>query len=117
MLKIPGVSLMVVISLAASIASGADDADELLAYLDREAATYDALAQDIWGLAELGYLETESSRKLQARLQQEGFEIRSGVADIPTAFVASYGEGAPVVVLLAEFDALPGISQAAAPIR
>ncbi len=97
--------------------AGAEDAESLLAYLDRHAATYDDLAQDIWRLAELGYLETESSLKLQTRLRQEGFKIQSGVAGIPTAFSASYGKGTPVIALLAEFDALPGISQAAEPLR
>ncbi len=72
-------------------------------------------ASQIFSLAELGYLETESTGLLQARLEEAGFEIEQGVADIPTAFIARYaphGEG-PVIAILAEYDALPGISQAA----
>ena len=72
---------------------------------------------DIWDLAELGYLETESARLLQASLSAAGFEVSEGVAGMPTAFVATFGEGEPVIGILAEFDALPGISQAAVPYR
>ena len=107
------VALIVMNPTLADDAASTQGAKDILAYLDRHAATYKELAQDIWHLAELGYIETESSQKLQARLKREGFKIQSGVADIPTAFVASYGKGTPVIALLAEFDALPGISQAA----
>lgn len=82
-------------------------------YVDTNADTYTELALSIWDKAELGYLETQSSALLQETLSTEGFRIDSGVADIPTAFVASYGEGKPVIAVLAEFDALPGISQSA----
>ncbi|MEC7533092.1 MAG: M20/M25/M40 family metallo-hydrolase, partial [Pseudomonadota bacterium] len=75
------------------------------------------VAQQIWDFAELGYLETRSSGLLVDELQREGFTIRAGVADIPTAFVAEWGEGGPVIGLLAEFDALPGITQSAASTR
>ena len=75
------------------------------------------VAKQIWDYAELGYLETRSSGLLIDELQKEGFSIRPGVADIPTAFVAEWGEGGPVIGLLAEFDALPGITQSAAPTR
>ncbi len=95
----------------------ASDIDQLLTQLDRQAPTYDTLAMTLFELAELGYQETESTRRLQAQLAAEGFEVQTGVAGIPTAFVASYGEGQPVIGLLAEFDALPGISQAAVPHR
>ena len=50
-------------------------------------------------------------------LEKEGFTIKKGVADIPTAFVAEYGSGSPVIAILAEFDALPGVSQKAVPSR
>jgi len=86
-------------------------------FLDRNADTYTGMAQSIWDQAELGYLETESSALLQAAMSAEGFRVESAVADIPTAFVASYGKGEPVIAVLAEFDALPGISQSAAPHR
>ena len=75
------------------------------------------VARQIWEFAELGYLETRSSGLLVDELQREGFLIRQGVAEIPTAFVAEWGEGGPVIGLLAEFDALPGINQSSAPTR
>jgi aminobenzoyl-glutamate utilization protein B len=75
------------------------------------------IAQQIWSLAELGYQEYESSKILKEKLKSEGFEIKEGVAEIPTAFVASYGSGQPVVAILGEFDALPGVSQDAVPFR
>lgn len=95
----------------------ADDKANVMAYLDQQQDKYSDLAADIWGLAELGYQETQSSTRLQETLADAGFEITVGVADIPTAFVARYGEGEPVIGILAEFDALPGISQAASPVR
>ena len=72
-------------------------------------------ADALWQFSELGYLETQSSDTLQRLLAEQGFSIDRGVADIPTAFIASYGEGQPVIAILGEFDALPGISQAAVP--
>ncbi|MEM7080809.1 MAG: amidohydrolase [Pseudomonadota bacterium] len=87
------------------------------AVLDAVAQQRDAavsLADQIWELAELGYQETESSTLLQAYLRDAGFKVESGVADIPTAFVATAGtRGGPTIGILAEFDALPGLSQAA----
>ncbi len=76
-----------------------------------------AIAAEIWDLAELGYLETESSARLQRYLAGAGFEVEAGVAGLPTAFVASAGHGRPVIGILAEFDALPGMAQEALPSR
>jgi aminobenzoyl-glutamate utilization protein B len=75
------------------------------------------IARQIWEFAELGYLETRSSALLQETLGAAGFRIETGVAGIPTSFVAEAGSGHPVIAMLAEFDALPGITQAARPVR
>lgn len=88
---------------------------EVLQRLDTKAAAYGEIAQNIWGLAEMGYLEEQSAALLQETLRGEGFQIRTGVAGIPTAFVAEYGSGAPVIAILGEYDALPGLSQLAVP--
>lgn len=83
-------------------------------------AGYDAykkIALSIWEYAELGYKETKSSALLQRTLQDNGFVVESGVAGIPTAFVASYGSGSPVIGILAEYDALPGLSQDSTPAK
>ena len=68
-------------------------------------ADYRQVAQSIWGFAEVGYKETKSSALLQKTLKDNGFTVQAGVADIPTAFVATYGSGKPVIGILAEFDA------------
>jgi aminobenzoyl-glutamate utilization protein B len=74
---------------------------------------YKQIALQIWDYAEVGYKEVKSSALLQKTLIDNGFSVKAGVAEIPTAFVASYGSGSPVVGILAEFDALPGLSQQA----
>jgi aminobenzoyl-glutamate utilization protein B len=76
---------------------------------------YKEAALQIWDYAELGYKEVKSSALLQKVLEENGFTMESGVAGMPTAFVATYGGGKPVVAILAEFDALPGLSQTADP--
>lgn len=65
----------------------------------------------IWNLAEVGFKEKGSTVVLQDLLRENGFTVEAGVAGMPTAFVATYGSGSPVIGILAEFDALPGISQ------
>jgi aminobenzoyl-glutamate utilization protein B len=65
----------------------------------------------------MGYQEEQSSALLQKTLKAEGFEITTGVAEIPTAFIASYGSEGPVIAVLGEFDALPGLSQKALPYK
>lgn len=81
--------------------------------LDSKKELYSAIAQQIWGFAEMGYQEEKSAALLQQTLSNEGFRINKGVAGIPTAFIAEYGEGLPVIALLGEYDALPGLSQEA----
>ncbi len=76
---------------------------------------YKQIALQIWDHAELGYKEVKSTALLQETLKKEGFSVEAGVADIPTAFVATYGSGQPVIGILAEYDALPGIAQQAIP--
>src|SRR6201994_2666279 len=74
---------------------------------------YKKIALQIWDFSEVGYKEVKSSALLQKNLSDAGFSVKPGVADIPTAFVASYGSGSPVIGVLAEFDALPGLAQQA----
>ena len=78
---------------------------------------YADIAHQIWGFAEVGYQETKSTELLQDQLKAAGFKVEQGVAGIPTAFMATYGSGKPVIGILAEYDALPGVSQAAVPER
>ncbi len=75
------------------------------------------VARSIWNWAEVGYQEVKSSALLQKELTDAGFKVEAHVAGMPTAFVASYGKGEPVIGILAEFDALPGITQDVSPVR
>lgn len=92
-------------------------APDPLALVDARYDRTAAVARAIWEFAELGYQENRSSALLQAELAKEGFKVTKGVAEIPTAFVAEWGSGGPVIGILAEFDALPGVSQDAVPVR
>ena len=86
-------------------------------FIDANQASYAETALEIWNLAEVGYQEFVSTGLLQDHLREAGFEIETGVAGMPTAFIANYGSGQPIIGILAEFDALPGINQAAVPDR
>lgn len=93
----------------------ADLKKSTLQQLDTRQTTYESIARNIWEFAEVGYKETKSSALLQELLRREGFQLEAGIAGMPTAFIASYGSGSPVIALLAEFDALPGLAQQAVP--
>ena len=75
------------------------------------------ISNKIWEFAEIGLEEYKSSELLIKTLKDAGFTVETSVADMPTAFVASYGVGKPVIAILGEFDALPGLSQVAEPIK
>lgn len=76
-----------------------------------------AVNQSIWKFAEVGLQEEKSSNLLIQKLKDAGFETTSGVSGMPTAFVASYGSGRPIIGILAEYDALPDMSQKVLPTR
>lgn len=96
------------------------DADPVVASLvesisTRREATWQ-MAQKIWLAAEPGYQETISSAILADAAEAAGLRVTRSVADIPTAFTAEFGSGKPVIGILGEFDALPGLSQQAEPV-
>jgi aminobenzoyl-glutamate utilization protein B len=95
----------------------AQSTDPVLRNLDARREGYAAIAKQIWGFAEVGYQEQRSSALLQRELRGAGFTVKAGVAGIPTAFVAEYGQGKPVIGIVGEFDALPGLSQDATPVQ
>lgn len=82
-----------------------------LDYLDNSFTVYDRLQKQLHSFAEPGYQEYRSSALLSAFLEENGFTVERGVAGIPTAFVATYGSGHPIIGVMAEYDALPGLSQ------
>jgi len=75
------------------------------------------ISDEIWALAETAFDEHQSSKVLSDYAESQGFTVERGVAGMPTAFVATYGSGSPVISVLGEFDALPGISQKAQPTK
>src|SRR5262245_38504207 len=101
-------SILLAVSM---VAAAADDKDAVVQSIEARRATYADVAKQIWAFAELGYQEQKSSALLQQQLRAAGFTIRAGVADMPTAFVASFGSGKPIVAIVGEYDALPGLSQ------
>lgn len=111
--------------LAALLLGGVADArvadaqrEQIRAAVDKGAPHLGEVAQQIWTYAEVGYQETRSSALLQKELKGAGFTVLAGVAGMPTAFVASFRNGdGPVIAILAEFDALPGLAQRATPKR
>jgi aminobenzoyl-glutamate utilization protein B len=107
---------LILLGFAAPSFAQADPAS-VLASIDARRSAYGDVARQIWNFAEVGYQEAQSSALLQQQLQAAGFDVNAGVAEIPTAFVASYGSGDPVIGIIGEFDALPGLSQAASPER
>ncbi|MGH8131179.1 MAG: amidohydrolase [Steroidobacteraceae bacterium] len=107
----------IALSALASTAEAADSGDGLREFLASRAGRDAKIARSIWDWAEVGYQEVKSSALLQKELSRAGFKVEAGVAGIPTAFVASAGKGEPVIGILAEFDALPGITQDAVPDR
>jgi aminobenzoyl-glutamate utilization protein B len=84
-------------------------------YIDRSFDLYDHIQKTIWATPELGFLEEKSSALHQTHLTENGFQVEKGVAGMPTAFIATYGSGSPVIGILAEFDALSGLSQDTVP--
>ena len=87
--------------------------DNVLIELEAQTSFYGDIAHTIWNYAEMGYQEEKSSALLQNTLKDQGFKIEAGVAGIPTAFIAEYGSGSPIIGILGEYDALPGLSQQA----
>ena len=116
MMRRTSFSLLTLVAVLAATVAAQPEEDVLLG-IDARADHYADIAQQIWDYAEVGYLETKSSELLQSTLRDAGFSVKAGVAGMPTAFVGSYGSGSPVIGIMAEFDALPGISQDRSPSR
>ena len=88
---------------------------EVIANVEAEKANLIEVSDKIWAAAEIAFQEKVSSKTLIDYAKANGFTVEEGVAETPTAFVASYGSGKPIIGILGEFDALPGISQKASP--
>ena len=110
-------ALVAVLHLGSGAGAQTDPKSTALSWLDSNASALTKVNRNIWGWAETGLEEVKSSKELQDLLSANGFTVEAGVAGMPTAFVATYGSGQPVIGLLAEYDALPGLSQDASPER
>ena len=116
-MRSPAILLAAALPLGAQTPKPIANTAPMLAGLDAAAARYATVAKQIWTFAEVGYMEEKSSALLQSELKGAGFTVKAGVAGEPTAFIAEYGSGKPVIAILGEFDALPGLSQDTVPER
>ena len=89
----------------------------IIASVEKHEAKLIQISDEIWALAETAFEETKSSKILADYAESQGFKVERGVAGEPTAFVATYGSGKPVISVLGEFDALPGLSQKTEPTK
>ena len=107
--------LLAVLPLFAEVPEG--KRVQLLKVMDDTASKWGNVSRKIWEFAELGYHENKSSALLQEELRAAGFKVTAGIGGAPTAFVAEWGAGKPVIGMMGEFDALPGLSQDTVPTR
>jgi len=115
----PVTALLVAITLcSAALAADATPIKQAaVASVDGHGKDLIALSDQIWAFAETALKETRSSKALADYAAAQGFAVQRGVADLPTAFVATFGEGRPIIGIMGEYDALPGISQKAEPVK
>ena len=104
-------TLIFLLFLSTTLLFAQKSKNALIENLETKKDVYGSIAQEIWDYAEMGYQEEKSVALLQKTFSEEGFAIKKGVAGMPTAFIAEYGSGYPVIGILGEFDALPGLSQ------
>lgn len=90
---------------------------EVISAIENHKQNLIALSDSIWSYAEIAFQESKSAEVLANYAENNGFEVARGVANIPTAFTATYGSGKPVISILGEFDALPGLSQKTEPTK
>ena len=107
------------VMISFSVSQTRDDPvkNEALKIIDQKSQLLIDVSDKIWEYAEIALLEYESSALLEEVLVEEGFRVEKDVADLPTAFVATFGSGSPVIGILAEYDALPGLSQDSTPFK
>ncbi len=87
----------------------------VLASVEKHKAELIRLSNQVWEFAEPALLENQSAKVLSDYAEVQGFRVTRGVADMPTAFIAEFGSGKPIIGIMGEYDALPGLSQKAQP--
>jgi len=111
---ITGIALCLTTALFAQMSA---NKQAIIASVEKHENELIKLSDEIWANAEIAFEEDKSSKLLSDYAEKNGFKIERGVGGMPTAFVATYGSGKPVISVLGEFDALPGISQKAQPTK
>ncbi len=115
---VPGIAvLLTALFPIATVEAGDENKVEAERSVNRHAEELIELSDRIWKYAEVALEETRSSEALADYAESQGFTVRRGVADMPTAFTATFGSGKPIIGILGEYDALPGVSQKASPIK
>lgn len=117
MKKISTLLLLGLLSLNLAAQKMSKDKKALVASVEKHKENLIKISDSIWAMAETAFEETGSSKLLADYAEQNGMTVTRGVANIPTAFIATYGSGQPVISVLGEFDALPGLSQNSVPTK
>jgi aminobenzoyl-glutamate utilization protein B len=117
-----GYALLGALLLVPALPATSSDGDvktkrEAVALVERRAQDLIALSDQVWGFAETALRETKSAAALADYAEKQGFRVTRGVAGMPTAFTAEYGSGRPIIGIMGEYDALPGLSQKTEPAR
>lgn len=116
-MRISTLILLIVIPLLLTAQKISPNKKYVLQSIDGQSSKMIDISNKIWAHAEIAFQETHSHKLLADYAEENGFKVERGVAEIPTAFVATYGSGSPVIGILGEFDALPGLSQKAIPTK
>jgi len=109
--------LAAILPLATGAQKISKNKKSVIASVENHSAELIDLSDKIWSYEEVAFEEVKSAKALSDYAEAQGFTVERGVADIPTAFTATYGSGSPVIGILGEFDALPGLSQKAEPVK
>ncbi len=110
-------SLALLVAPVSSLGDNHKKKEEAVASIENHKAELIKLSDEVWGFAETALRETRSSKLLADYAEKQGFQVKRGVAGMPTGFIASFGQGSPIIGVLGEYDALPGISQKAQPVK
>ncbi|MBT8306887.1 MAG: amidohydrolase, partial [Maribacter sp.] len=109
--------LLMLMAISTSAQKMNSNKKTLVASIEKHKSELIKVSDSIWALAETAFEEHKSAEILADYAEKNGMTVERGVAGIPTAFTATYGTGKPVISILGEFDALPGISQKAQPTK
>jgi aminobenzoyl-glutamate utilization protein B len=112
-----GLTFVYLVSLAFAVQPPSPSKKQAVEWIEQHQAELTTLSDQVWAYAETALREVKSSKTLADYAEKQGFRVERGIAGMPTAFVAAFGEGKPVIGIMGEYDALPGISQKASTVR